>query len=564
MNLCILIICVFLSTTQAAEIGVTIFHTNDLHSHFEGVKHPVLSDEGRGHQIRGGYSRLVSMIETIKNEKVKNEEIVFGVDAGDFFAGTIFSAIGPQIESPEFPEYEFLHKNEFTAITLGNHEFDAGNLGLETMLRKIVSTQKFTPLLATNLYLKENSKLSPFVGQDKLIKQYLIREFQSKDEKLKVGFLGILGPDGCLVSRATRGDVQFIGFDDSRSKAQWNDLIKLLQENIDELRKLHSVDLVVLTMHGGGDESDRLAKDLKGLNVIIAGHTHKEEFRRVNEVYITQTGSYGESLGLLEFTYDSTSKELKLKDQNKRPLIPITEEISENLVWKSKISEWKDRAYEIMGHKKGEANNFVFTPNRDYQRARELFNPMGELVTLAMREELNKKYNLNLDVYFTSMGLVRTSFFKGVPYNESDIFEAVSIGFDQSMRPGTDIVSFYLTSKELVTLINFLEIYSHFSNSFAPAISPNLSFKVRSWGLPFINRIHDILLDSKPLPQDRLIHVATNSFVFSNIETVEKLSYGIVELSPKDKEGKKIKDLQFHSKEYIHLIDYLRSLSGKL
>lgn len=564
MKLILIFLYLLLGPLKASEVRINFFHTNDLHSHFEGVKHPIVSDESKGHYFRGGFGRIATTVENLKKEKAERGEILIGIDAGDFFAGTIFSAIAPNADDADFPEYEFLHNLGMSALILGNHEFDAGNIGFETMLRKISSTANYIPLIASNLYLKENSTLGQYVGPDRVIRKYVIKEYHSKNQKIKIGYIGILGPDGCLVSRSTRGDVKFIGFDDSKSKANWSELIDHLQKIIDELKNDHNADLVVLSMHGGGEESDKLAKSLKNLNLIIAGHTHKKEFRIVNDVIITQTGSYGESLGFLELRFDSVSKKLSLKNSEKEQFIPITEEIVENNKWKLKIKKWKGRAYQLMGHKNEDADKLVFIPNQDYIRARELFNPMGELVTKAMREELNRKYNLNLDIYFTSMGLVRSSFFKGVAYNESDVFEAVSIGFDSSLRPGTEIVSFYLTAKELVTLINFLEIYSHFSNSFSPALSPNLTFKVRTWGIPFFNRIYDILLDGKSVPEDRLLHVATNSFVFSNIETIKKISYGFVDITPKDSTGKDLNVYSFHSKEYIHLIDYLRRQSGKL
>ena len=65
------------------------------------------------------------------------------------------------------------------------------------------------------------------------------------------------------------------------------------------------------------------------------------------------------------------------------------------------------------------------------------------------------------------MGLVRTSFHKNTPYSRAEIFEAVSIGFDSKKVPGVDVVSFYLTPKEVKLIIGFMEIYTFISTSFS-------------------------------------------------------------------------------------------------
>ena len=557
----------FSSLVFAKEIPFSIYHTNDLHSHFDGVKYPNPLEGQNQTIIRGGFSRMATVVQNLRKEKAQQNEIVFGVDAGDFFAGTIFSAIGPSTQTEAFPEYEFLNSINMDLLTLGNHEFDPGNQGLETMLSKIQKIDPQATLVATNLFIKNpQSTLNAFVGEDALIKSFFVKTYKSGESQLKVGFLGILGPDGCLVSRSTREDVKFIGFDDEGSRIRWKELLLLLRKKVHKLKSDLGVDVVILSMHGGGEESDYIAKEVAGINVIIAGHTHQEEFRTVNNVIISQTGSYGESLGLLNLKYDTNSKRVFLKDESEKRLVSIDQTIPRDSVWDKKIADYRKRAYELMGHGADQAAKLVFKPIKDYIRARELFNPMGELVTRALHEQINATLSdKKIDAYFTSMGLVRTSFLKGVDYNEADIFKAVSIGFDELNRPGTDIVSFYLSTDEFVRLINFLELYSHFSNSFAPAISPNVEYKVRWWGIPFLNRIHAVAINGVDISDfDGLIHVATNRFVYQNISTVESLSYGLVKMAPKDENGASLVNPPTHQKEYLHLIQYLRANSGKL
>lgn len=535
------------------SIPFSIYHTNDLHSHFDGIKVPMGSE---GYEHQGGHARLSSLITSIKNQK--KDEIVIGVDAGDFFAGTIFSAIALS-NSQDFPEYQFFIEKNYDLITLGNHEFDANNDGLEIMLTKAQAQLKPLPFVASNLYVNPNSPLKKFIGTDNLIRPYLVKDFISAKGKLKVGFLGVLGPDGCLVSRSSRGDVHFIGFNDEKSDQRLGDLAVHLNKLIKQLKQVHKVDVVVLSMHGGGKESFDLAEKLKGLDVLIAGHTHKEEFAIVNGVIINQTGSYGGKLGLLEMSFDPIKKKIKLHNHHKDKLIIVGKNIPEDDSWKKRIDKWRETSYQLMGHKDS-PTTIIFTPKKDYIRSSAVGNPMGELVTKAIITELNESIKDDkIDAYFTSMGLIRTSFYKNIPYSSAEIFEATSIGFDKNKRPGIEVVSFYLTPSEVKLIINFMEVYTFISTSFSPAVSPNLSFKIRRWGIPFLNRIHDIKLHGIPLNEyKRPIKIATNKYVLANIGTVKKITKGWIDLAPKTKKGELVTDYPTHPKEYQLMIEHFR------
>ena len=557
--LALIIVLLNIDLAFSAEINFTIYHTNDLHSHLDGIAVPAPG----GYERRGGFARLSTLISKIRSEKEKQGEIIMGVDAGDFFAGTIFSGLALSADK-DFPELQFFLENKFDVVTLGNHEFDAHNKGLEIMLNKAQKYYGSIPLISTNLHLKNNSRLQQFVGSDKLIRPFLVKEFKGKNGTLKVAFLGILGPDGCLVSRPTREDVGFVGFDDSDSDEEMDKLADLLNNQISALKSKEKADIVILSMHGGGKESINLAKKLKGLDVLIAGHTHKVEFAQVNNVIINQTGSYGEHLGLLEMSFDTTSKKVKLLNPERSHVVKVTNDISPHAKWEKRVQLWRKKAFALMGHKKEKPEDVIFTPKKDYIRSHAIPNPMGKLVTDSIIKELNSDVLFDsIDVYMTSMGLVRTSLYKGVPYTRAELFEAVSIGFDQQLRPGIEIVSFYLSTKDFERILNFMELYSHISTSFSPAISSTVDFKIRKWGIPFINRIYDIKLNGIELKKvDRLLKIATNRYVVNNIDTVRKITRGWIEIVPKNDRGEPLKDLPPLGKEYQYFTEHLRKNSS--
>lgn len=531
----------------AKAVPFSIYHSNDLHSHLEGVKKP----GGAGDLRQGGFARLATSISQLRAEKLSRGEIIFGVDAGDFFAGTVFSALAPS-EQSSFPEYEFLSQNNYSAATLGNHEFDAGNAGLEIMLEKAAKLANGSPLVASNLVLKPGSRLSRFVGPQALIKPYVIQDFTSAHGNLRVAFLGALGPDGCAVSRATRGDVQFIGYNEDKAKKNLKALADHLNSQIEKLRTKDGVQVVILSMHGGGEEAANLVKKLKGLDVLIAGHTHTVQFETVGTTLISQTGSYGENLGFLQLQYDTETKRVSLQNPNAQPHIPMGRHIQPHPEWTQKIIDWKIQAGALMGFQPGELDQVVFTPQQDYLWAKAAPNTIGTLITDTIVAELNRE-SAAVDLYMTTNGLIRGSFYKGVPYTRADVFEILSIGFDQQLLPGDETVSFYLTVQEVIRLVNFMEFYSKISENFQPVYSSDISFKIEKLGIPFINRIQDLRLRGRKLsdlPKKQLLKVATNRTISDNLAVISSSTHGLVRIDPKDKNGNSNRDYEVYSKEF--------------
>lgn len=534
----------------AKTVPFTIYHTNDLHSHLEGVK---VKDAKEGVVQRGGFDRLKSAIDSIKAKK-KNE-IVIGVDAGDFFAGTIFSAIAPSSLN-EFPEFQFFIDNNFDVVTLGNHEFDARNIGLEKMLTKASTMKAQTHLVASNIIINNSqSTLNKFIGNNSLIKDVLIKDFSIGEDKLRVAFLGLLGPDACLVSQGTRGDVSFIGFNDKKSKIDIKALVNFFNSKIEQVKKDSKVDVVIISMHGGGEEAEEIVRQLKGVNIVIAGHTHQIERKIIDGKILSQTGDYGQNLGVLELNFDTDTKQVRLENNNSSALVRIDNTIPSDSVWKKKIARWKELSMAKLGIASANQDDVVFVAERDFIRESKIQNELGVMLSSRLLEELNNE-GVNADFYFTSMGLIRDSIRKDIPYTRSDIFEIVGIGFDESLVPGINTVSFYLTVKEVKSIVNFMELYSHISKNFAPVFSKNLSFGINKYGIPFINRIKDLKLNGKSIDdENRLIKVATNKFIIDNLATVEKASHGLVKIDPKNERGESIRTYPKYKKEYELLIE---------
>eukprot|EP00729_Bicosta_minor_P029327 gene29327-14573_t len=179
------------SPADVVPIQLTVITTNDMHSK------------------SGGYSRLTSTIGRIKADRADaaTPSIVLTLDAGDWYSGTIFSALGSA------PELEYFAAAGYDAVALGNHDFDAGVDALKRMLTKIKASPSPSPSPST--------PSSPAVLSANLnevlpgVAPYTVKEYSTATATVRIGIFGLLSPDAAFASRANRrGQATFTGYDD--------------------------------------------------------------------------------------------------------------------------------------------------------------------------------------------------------------------------------------------------------------------------------------------------------------------------------------------------------------
>ncbi len=116
---------------------------------------------------------------------------------------------------------------------------------------------------------------------------------------LKVGFLGLLGPDADLDAPVA-------------PPVTFNHDFPFIQTCVDDLRNNDNVDLVVVLSHGGielsgsGDDTD-LAKNVTGIDIICSGHYHTNTtnafIKGASNTIIFEPGCYSEHLSQLVFSF---------------------------------------------------------------------------------------------------------------------------------------------------------------------------------------------------------------------------------------------------------------------
>lgn len=254
-----------------AQKTLTIYHTNDTHSTIMSLN-PNLADTLKAG--RGGYVRRLAMLEEAR--RADKDLLLF--DSGDFSQGSPYYTI-----FKGDVEVGLMNRMGYDAVTIGNHEFD---YGLENMAR-IFRMANF-PIVCANY---------DFSGTvvEGLVKPYVVL----KRKGVRIGVFGI-----CTRLKGLVDDKNFVG-------VKFLDPTKTAQKMIDLLRGEKKCDIVVCLSHLGWLEGDELSdqsvfKDVKGLNLILGGHSHTymEELEYVNcsdgsRIPDDQNGKHGLFVGKL-------------------------------------------------------------------------------------------------------------------------------------------------------------------------------------------------------------------------------------------------------------------------
>ena len=546
---------------------LVILHTNDLHSRLTGyAPESAYTPLSQGDDnTTGGFSRIAGII---KAEKDKSMGSMLVLDAGDFFMGTLF----PSLEAETGFQLRLMKQMGYDAAALGNHEFDFGPAWLAGVISTSAAKGEIPALLSGNIRFDEKNSNDDSLEKlynDNLIKRKLVIERGG----MRIGIFSVLGREAA-------------GFAPEAAPVTFKNRISAAKDIVKELRE-EKCDIIICLSHSGivkekngewGGEDFELAGKVKGISLIIGGHSHTklEKPLVVSGIPIVQTGEFGKFVGRLAISVSGG----KISVEEYR-LIPVDDKIEAERDINQMIEEQKQkislRILNPLGltYDKPVANAGFQIEGNDVGNNFAESN-LGPLVADAIYSCVNSQNSKGTDVSIIAAGMLFDRIIPGLQ-TSPDIFRVVPLGSGSDNIPGYPLARLYITGKELKNVLEVLQVaykssadnYCYYSG-LRVEYNPEKGFlrKIKKIGIVHPGgTLSNVDFDRK---NKKLYSITADSYMLEFVGIIKKKSFGIVNVVPKDVNGKKITDMKStiidmdesrdgiqEGKEWLALIKYL-------
>lgn len=570
-NLLLFILCFVsaISDYGQTEKRITILHTNDLHSRLRGFTpeseySPLTPNDDK---TVGGFARIASIIKT---EKEKNTGITLVLDAGDFMMGTLF----PSLEKESGFQLRLMKEMGYDVVGIGNHEYEFGPGWLAAVINAAAGNGTIPALLIGNAKFDNKDSRDDALEKDyseKLINRKLILT----RDGIKIGFFSILGKDAVSVAPKAAP----VTFEKQSSFAR------------EMVKELHTekCDVIICISHSGitkdkngewGGEDVELARAVKGIDLIISGHTHTklDQPLIINGIPIVQTGEFGQFVGCMSLSYSSG----KLKVESYR-LIPVDDRTIGDEHINRLIEEQKDKI-----------NLKILKPlGLDYARpvvesdfrleGNDLGDYMnsniGPFIADAIRYYVNIHNSKGTDISMVAAGMIFDKISPGIQ-TAPDVFRVMPLGSGNDDIPGYALSRLYVTGKELKSILEILQVASKKKpEDYCYYSGLRVDYDPEKGLLNKIKKIEIVHRDGSRVDVDfsrknrTLYSITADSYMLEFIGIIKKMSFGLINVVPKDEEGNKVKDMKTavidmdeklagvqEGKEWLALIEFLGSM----
>jgi 2',3'-cyclic-nucleotide 2'-phosphodiesterase (5'-nucleotidase family) len=428
-----------LSFAYGQQIEIRILHVNDFHGFAEPYK-PLGTDE-----LLGG----VAYLSAKANEFRKGKPSLF-LSAGDMIQGNNWANLfqGKSV-------IEWMNAMRFDAMVLGNHEFDFG----KGALKKRISEARFSVLGAN---VEGLERLRP----------YIMKEIGG----IKVAVIGVVTED-ILATTHPRNVVRLKFFSP----------IDTVEKYVKKL-KGHA-EMVIVLSHVGHHIDRIIAERVKGIDVIVGGHSHTKLTKpvEVGNTIIVQAWEHGKALGVLDLTikdrkiigYEGHLEEIRPEqDKEDKRVLNI-------------VTKYKHKVDALFTEKVGEAE-----VDLDGENVRKGGTNLGNLVADIMREVSGA------DVTIINGGGIRASIKTG-EIRVKDVYTALP--FDNY------IVAIKLTGRQIWEALEYGVSGVEEEEGRFPQVSGIISryFPSERRG----SRIKEIFIKGNPVDLEKEYIVATNDFL---------------------------------------------------
>ncbi len=428
---------------------VSIIHTNDTHGRVGSGTDTI------------GFDKIATLVKDIKS---KNPNTLV-LDAGDTLHGQVLVNL-----SNGKVAAQALNLVGYDAMTTGNHDYNYGQERLLDLAKNVI----YFPVLAANVK-DANGK--------NLFKPYIVK---NKDG-LKIGIFGLATPE--TYYKTSPNNIKGLKFEDPVKTA--TQVVKILKEK-------EKVDIVVSLAHLGLDESSvdtskKLAEKVKGIDVIIDGHSHTllTNGLTVGNTLIAQTGNYSQNVGIVDLFYNPDGtfafKNAALFSYASASAYPSNRTIKLYIDRETKAIEPITSA--VVGK-----SVVVLNGVRDDARTKE--TNLADLVTDAMLDASKA------DLVITNGGGLRTSIDAG-DITKGEIISVLPFG-------NILIVKELKGSDVLKALEHGIEFYPASAGSFSQVAGVKFTFNPNK---PVGQKITSVTVGGKTLDPNKIYKVATNDFM---------------------------------------------------
>jgi len=537
---------IFMPPSLAAEKALTIIHTNDMHSHFLGAPPNIEytpSVAGDDDTI-GGWARIATVIKQVK--KNRNNPVLV-LDAGDFLMGSLFHMLSRE----QAFEMRLLHMMGYDVVTLGNHEFDLKPQGLARILKTAHHHNQLPTVVFSNAVFSEESNEDDEL--EKVFEKKIVKPYQVlQKEGIRIGFFGLMGKDAAEVAPFA-------------SPVRFADPITTAQQMVKTLRNTEKVDVVVCLSHSGlstqkdHSEDEILAHEVKGIDIIISGHSHTKTngVLRVNNTIIVQAWEYGKQLGVLDIGYNDGKVALK-----KYRLVNIDDAIKGDPDISNSINAFEAQiSQHVLAEDGLEFRTIIAQTNFDLFLELDESN-LGNLITDAIRWSIHHYESdpahpqSNVDVSVISNGVIRDPIVKGKRNAVAvcDAFRAIplGIGFDEAETMGYPLVSFYIYPSELKKSLEILtSIYPLKGSDYFIQVS-GVRFTYNPHRMIF-DRVTEIWMGDEEsgyqkldysTSNRKLVRIAADIYNSTFLKIIGNFTWHILDIIPKDRSGRPIENLK--------------------
>jgi len=530
-------------TVKAADDTkqIDVLFTHDTHSHLDSFSTIV---NGEQKEV-GGFAKIKTLI----NEKKKEDPDTLILDGGDFSMGTLIQTV----YDTEAAELRMLGYLGYDVTTFGNHEFDYRSQGLANMLKAAKSSGETLPeIVVCNVDWDSMEKAGLNDGQKQIqsaFETYGVKDYVMVQKgDVKIAVVGVFGKDA--LECAPTCELSF------------KDPVEAVKKTVEEIKKNEEADMIACVSHGGTwedeskSEDELLAKAVPDLDLIISGHTHSELQKAIRHgnTYIVSCGEYGRNLGSLSMTQNSDGR----WNLSAYELIPVSEDVKADKATQERIDALMDTVdtnyLADFGYTRKEVlaqNDVEFNSLEEMGTEHKELN-LGDIMADAYvyAVENSEYYDGDpVDVAVVPSGTVRDTYTKG-DITVEDVYNSFSLGIGKDGVAGYPLINAYLTGKELKLVAEVDASISDFMTT-ARLYCSGLNFTYNPHRM-ILNKVTDCYLtradgERTEIEDDKLYHVVTDLYTGQMLGSVMKMSYGLLSLEPKDKDGNPIENLEDHA-----------------